>query len=135
MGKLLSANFYQSMDKLVPRYPTRVALLLPAFHAAQDEHGWLSPAILHEVADYIGIHPAQAREVASFYNMYHLEPVGRHFLRLCTNVSCSLRGADDLVAHCKKKYGVAAGETPRTARSPLSRRNAWAPVARPLPPC
>ena len=111
MGKLLSANFYQSMDKLVPRYPTRVALLLPAFHAAQDEHGWLSPAILHEVADYIGIHPAQAREVASFYNMYHLEPVGRHFLRLCTNVSCSLRGADDLVAHCKKKYGVAAGET------------------------
>jgi NADH-quinone oxidoreductase subunit E len=111
MPKLLSAQFYDRMDKLVPRYPTRVALLLPALHAAQEEHGWLSSDTLQEVAEYIGIHPAQAREVASFYNMYHLEPVGRNFVRICTNVSCCLRGAEDLVAHCERKYGVKCGET------------------------
>jgi NADH-quinone oxidoreductase subunit E len=111
MPKLLSKDFYDRMEKLVPRYPTRVALLLPAFHAAQDEHGWLSPEILAEIAAFIGIHPAQAREVASFYNMYHLEPVGKNFLRICTNVACALRGGEALVTHCKKKYDVDCGQT------------------------
>lgn len=116
MPKLLSSKFYEAMDRLVPRYPTRVALLLPAFHAAQAEHGWLSPDLLAEVAEYVGIHPAQAKEVASFYNMYHLKPVGRHFLRICTNVSCCLRGGEDLVDHCRKKYGVPTGETTKDGK-------------------
>jgi NADH-quinone oxidoreductase subunit E len=110
-NKLLSKKFYQEMAKLEPRYPTRVALLLPALHGAQDELGWLSPETLDEIATYIGIHPAQVREVASFYTMYNLKPVGKYHLKICTNVACCLRGADELVAHCEKKLGIRCGET------------------------
>lgn len=114
--KLLSQNFYQEMAKLEPRYPSKTALLLPALHAAQDEFGWLAPEVMEEVGDYIGIHPAQVREVASFYTMYHLKPVGKYVLKLCTNVACCLRGADELVEHCEKKFGVKCGETTHDKR-------------------
>jgi NADH-quinone oxidoreductase subunit E len=111
MEKQLSQKFYDSMKKLEPRYPTKVALLLPALHAAQEEFGWLSKETLTEVAEYIGIHPAQAREVASFYTMYNLKPVGKYHIKVCTNVACCLRGADELVEHLEGKLGVKCGET------------------------
>jgi NADH-quinone oxidoreductase E subunit len=110
-GKILSQKFYDAMKKLEPRYPTKVALLLPALHQAQEETSWLSPEVLEEVAAYIGIHPAQAREVASFYTMYNLKPVGKYHLKICTNVACALRGAEKLVEHCEKKFGVECGGT------------------------
>jgi NADH-quinone oxidoreductase E subunit len=119
MAKLLSEKFYAEMKKLEPRYPTKVALLLPALHAAQDEHNWLSPEVLEEVAAYIGIHPAQAREVASFYTMYNLKPVGKYHVKVCTNVACVLRGADGLVAHCEKKLGIEVGQTTADRRFTL----------------
>lgn len=108
------------MKKLEPRYPGKVALLLPALHAAQDELGWLSPETLEEVAAYIGIHPAQAREVASFYTMYNLKPVGKHHLKICTNVSCTLRGAEKLVKYCEKKLGLRRGETTKDGQFTLN---------------
>jgi NADH-quinone oxidoreductase subunit E len=111
MSKLLSEKFYNEMKKLEPRYPSKVAQLLPALHAAQDEYGWLPPEILAEVAAYIGIHPAQVREVASFYTMYNLKPVGKYHLKICTNVACALRGAERLVEHCEKKLEIRCGET------------------------
>jgi NADH-quinone oxidoreductase subunit E len=110
-NQLLSKSFYDQMAKLEPRYPTKQALLLPALHAAQDEFGWLPPEILEEVGEYIGIHPAQVREVASFYTMYNLKPVGKYHLKICTNVACCLRGADELVEHCEQKLGIQRGET------------------------
>jgi NADH-quinone oxidoreductase E subunit len=119
MAKLLSEKFYAEMKKLEPRYPTKVALLLPALHAAQDEHNWLSPEVLEEVAAYIGIHPAQAREVASFYTMYNLKPVGKYHVKVCTNVACVLRGADGLVSHCEKKLGIEVGQTTADRRFTL----------------
>jgi NADH:ubiquinone oxidoreductase subunit E len=85
--KTLSAKFYEAMDKLVPRYPSRVALLLPALHQAQEEKRWLSEETLDEIAAYIDIHPAQVREVASFYTMYNLKPVGKYHLKICTNAA------------------------------------------------
>ena len=109
--KLLSPKFSSEMKTLEPRYPTKLALLLPALHAAQDETGWLPDEILNEVAEYIGIHPAQVREVASFYTMYNLRPVGKYHLKICTNVACYLRGADRLVEHCEKKFGIKEHET------------------------
>lgn len=109
--KLLSPKFYEEMKKLEPRYPTKVALLIPSLHAAQDETGWLSSEVMDEVAAYIGIHPAQVREVASFYTMFNLKPVGRYHLRICTNVACFLREADKLVEHCEKKFEIKCGET------------------------
>ena len=111
MSKLLSQKFYDEMKKLELRYPTKVALLLPALHEAQREYGWLPGEVMDEIAIYIGIHPAQVREVASFYTMYNLKPVGKYHLKICTNVACCLRGADEIVKHCEKKLGIKCGET------------------------
>lgn len=117
--KILSQKFYDEMKKLEPRYPTRVALLLPALHAAQDETGWLPPEVLEEIGAYIGIHPAQVKEVASFYTMYNLKPVGKYHLKVCTNVACCLRGADELVEHCEKKFDIKCGETTKDRKFTL----------------
>jgi NADH-quinone oxidoreductase subunit E len=111
MAKVLSQRFYDEMKKLEPRYPTKVALLLPALHAAQEEVGWLPPDVMAEIGEYIGIHPAQVREVASFYTMYNLKPVGKYHLKICTNVACCLRGAEKLVEHCEKRFNIHCGET------------------------
>lgn len=119
-NKLLSERFYTSMKALEPQYPNKVALLLPALHAAQEEFGWLPPEVLEEVGAYIEIHPAQVREVASFYTMYNLKPVGKHDFRICTNVSCMLRGAYDLVRHCEKKFGIKCGEVTRDGKFSMS---------------
>lgn len=111
MEKVLSSSFYSEMKKLEPRYPSKVALLLPALHEAQKESGWLPPEALDEIASYIGIHPAQVREVASFYTMYNLKPVGKYNMKICTNVACTLRGAERLVEFCEEKLGIQCGET------------------------
>ena len=109
--KILSKKFYSEMTKLESRYPNKVALLLPDLHAAQDEVGWLPSEVLQEIGEYIGVPPAQVKEVASFYTMYNLKPVGKYHLKICTNVACTLRGADELVEHCEKKLGIKRGET------------------------
>ncbi len=119
MSKILSEKFYAEMKKLEPRYPSKVALLLPALHMAQEETGWLSPEVLEEIGVYIGIHPAQVREVASFYTMYNLKPVGKYHLKVCTNVACCLRGAEKLVEHCEKKWGITCGETTKDKKFTL----------------
>lgn len=111
MSKVLSQKFYDEMKKLEPRYPNKVALLLPALHQAQEESGWLPPEVLEEIGAYIGIHPAQVREVASFYTMYNLKPVGKYHLKVCTNVACCLRGSDEIVEHLEKKWDITCGET------------------------
>lgn len=111
MAKILSQKFYDAMKKLEPRYPNKVALLLPALHQAQEETHWLSPEVMVEIGEYIGIHPAQVREVASFYTMYNLKPTGKNHIKICTNVACALRGADELVQHCEKKLGIKVGDT------------------------
>src|SRR4051812_27337356 len=119
MAKILSENFYAQMKKLEPRYPNKIALLLPALHAAQDELTWLPSQAIEEIGEYIGIHPAQVKEVASFYTMYNLKPVGKYHLKICTNVACCLRGADELVEHCEKKFGIQCGETTRDKKFTL----------------
>lgn len=118
--KILSPKFYDEMKKLEPRYPTKVALLLPALHQAQSETGWLPPEVIDEVGAYIGIHPAQVKEVASFYTMYNLKPVGKYHLKICTNVACALRGSDRLVEHCEKKFDIRCGETTRDKKFTVS---------------
>ena len=117
--KILSSKFYEAMAKLEPRYPSKVALLLPALHQAQEEYGWLPAEVLQEIGDYIGIHAAQVREVASFYTMYNLKPVGKYHVKICTNVSCFLRGAEELMEHCERKLGIHAGETTKDRRFTL----------------
>jgi NADH:ubiquinone oxidoreductase subunit E len=79
---------------------------------AQDEHGgWLPPEALREVADALDLAPAQVEAVASFYDMLHLEPVGRHVVEVCTNLSCALVGAQQVVEAFERELGVHPGET------------------------
>lgn len=111
--RTLSEKFYKEIERLKPRYPTNQALLLPALHLAQKERGWISGEVMDEVAAAIGIPPPVVREVASFYTMYNLKPVGEHHLQVCTNISCALMGAEELLGHCERKLGIEAGDTTR----------------------
>src|SRR3954465_11269798 len=114
--KLLSEKFYKEIEKLRPRYPTNQAVLIPALHAAQREQGWLSSEVMDEIAAAIDVPPPVVREVASFYAMFNLKPVGKHHVKFCTNISCMLRGAEELVETAEKKLGVKLGETTRDSQ-------------------
>ncbi|MBV8394898.1 MAG: NAD(P)H-dependent oxidoreductase subunit E [Actinobacteria bacterium] len=94
------------------RYPegSRSAVL-PALRLAQEQHGYLSPRAIAEVADALDLTPAYCHAVASFYDMFHLAPIGRHLVEVCTNLSCALRGAQRVVEAFEEELGVRAGET------------------------
>jgi NADH-quinone oxidoreductase E subunit len=100
------------LDAVLADYPDRRSAILPALRMAQDEHGgWLPPEALREVADALELAPAHVEAVASFYDMLHLEPVGRHLVEVCTNLSCALVGAQQVVEAFERELGVRPGET------------------------
>ena len=84
---------------------------MPALHLAQNQYGWLTSEALREVADALDLTPAYCQAVASFYDMYHLEPVGRHMVEVCTNISCALVGAQQVLEAFEEELQVKAGET------------------------
>jgi NADH:ubiquinone oxidoreductase subunit E len=85
---------------------------MPALRLAQESHGgWLPPEALREVADALDLTPAYCKAVASFYDMYHLEPIGRRVVEVCTNLACALAGAQAVVDAFESELGVAPGET------------------------
>jgi NADH-quinone oxidoreductase E subunit len=101
-----------NVDELTAEYPDHRSAILPALRVAQDEHGgWLPPEALREVAEALELAPAQVEAVASFYDMLHLEPVGRHLVEVCTNLSCALVGAQQVVDAFERELGVRPGET------------------------
>jgi NADH-quinone oxidoreductase subunit E len=85
--------------------------VLPGLRLAQEEHGWLSPEALREVAAALDLTPAYCKAVASFYDMFHLEPVGEHLVEVCTNVACALVGAQQVLEAFEQELGVKTGET------------------------
>jgi len=109
---VLSEEVKTRITQLKDRYPHAKSALLPALHLAQGEHnGWLSDEVMAEVAEAMGLPPAEVRSVASFYTMFHRQPVGKHLVQVCTNLSCSLLGAGHIVEHVKRKLGIEVGET------------------------
>ena len=106
------STLYDEIREIRGRYPegTRSAVL-PALRAAQERHGWLPPEALREVADALDLTPAYCKAVASFYDMFHLQPVGRHMVEVCTNVSCALNGAQQVLENFESELGCRAGET------------------------
>jgi NADH-quinone oxidoreductase subunit E len=104
-------ELYDEIQKAAARYPQRRSAVMPALRMAQERYGWLSPDALREVADALELTPAYCKAVASFYDMYHLEPVGRHLVEVCTNVSCALVGAQQVLEAFEEGLGVHAGET------------------------
>lgn len=92
----MNARLREQIEAKMALYPDRRSAALPALEAAQRVHGWCSPAALAEVAEIMDVTPAYLESVATFYDMLETKPVGRHSIYVCTNISCSLRGADAL---------------------------------------
>jgi NADH-quinone oxidoreductase subunit E len=105
------ADLASEVEAIAYRYPDRRSLTLPALRLAQERYGWLPPEALREVADVLGLTPAYCQAVASFYDMFHLQPVGRHMVEICTNLSCALVGAQRVVDAFEAELGVPPGET------------------------
>lgn len=101
----------RSFQQLLTRYPTKKAALLPALQLAQRQWGYLSLEVMEYVAGRLELAPAEVRNTATFYTMFKKEPVGKYHVQVCTNLSCYLRGADEVMALCEKKLGVHAGHT------------------------
>jgi NADH-quinone oxidoreductase subunit E len=92
-------------------YPNGRSGVMPGLRVAQEHYGWLPPVALEEVADALGYTPAYCLAVASFYDMFHLRPIGRHLIEVCTNLSCALVGAQAVVDAFEAELGVPPGET------------------------
>jgi NADH-quinone oxidoreductase subunit E len=111
---VLSAQSQREIDAWLRKFPAdqRQSAVLAALHIVQDENGgFLTEDLLDAVADYLGMPRIAVYEAATFYNMYDLQPVGRHKILLCTNISCMLRGSEQIEEHLKKKLGIKFGET------------------------
>jgi NADH-quinone oxidoreductase E subunit len=105
-------TFYDEVQEIKAQYPMARSAVLPALRLAQERHdGWLPPEALQEVADALDLTAAQVQAVASFYDMLHLEPVGNHLVEVCTNMSCALVGAQQVLEAFERELGVATGET------------------------
>jgi NADH-quinone oxidoreductase subunit E len=105
------STFYDEVQELKGRYADWRSATLPALHLAQEKHGYLSPEALRECASALGTTPAFCESVASFYDMLHLKHVGRHLVEVCTNVSCALVGAQQVLERFEQELDVRAGET------------------------
>jgi NADH-quinone oxidoreductase subunit E len=109
---VLSTGAKEKILQLKSRYPQPQSALLPALHLAQREcDGWLSDEVMAQVAEVMGLPLAKVRSVASFYTMFNRQPVGKYLVQVCTNLSCSLLGAEHIVEHLKRKLGTEVGET------------------------
>jgi NADH-quinone oxidoreductase E subunit len=105
------STFAGQVREIAGRYPDRRSAVLPALRIAQERHGgWLPPAALAEVADALELTPAYCQAVASFYDMFYLAPTGRHIVDVCTNLSCALAGAQEVVDALGSELGIRPGE-------------------------
>lgn len=93
------------LESLQEKYPTRMALLLPALWMVQEERGWVPEPAIHEVASVLSLTPAYVKGVLTFYTMYHQHPVGRHFIQICTTSPCNICGAEDVVREVLAQTG------------------------------
>jgi NADH-quinone oxidoreductase subunit E len=106
------STFYDEVQELRSRYPDERSAVMPALQLAQERHGgWLPEAALREVADALDVTPAYCVSIASFYDMLHVKPIGRHVVEVCTNVSCAVSGAHGVVEAFESELGMHVGET------------------------
>jgi NADH-quinone oxidoreductase subunit E len=120
---LLSQTVREDIDDWLTRYPSdqKRSAVLAALRSVQHEQGYLSTEQMEAVADYLGLPAIAVYEVATFYSMYALQPVGQHTIAVCTNVSCMLCGADDIVEYIENKLGVKTGESTADGKFYLKR--------------
>ena len=121
---VLSDRTREHIDHWVAKFPPdrkRSAVIQGLFAAQQQNGGWLSDELVAAVAKYLDLPTVWAYEVATFYSMFELAPVGRHNVAICTNISCWLNGAEGIVRHCEQKYGIKLGESSADGRIYLKR--------------
>jgi NADH-quinone oxidoreductase subunit E len=111
MSPEFSEQMKKKLEEVIARYPKKRAALLPILHIVQQEVGNISSAEEKQVADLLEIKPIQVREVVTFYTMYNRQPVGQYHIQVCSNLSCSLLGAQTLIDYLKEKLGLGLGET------------------------
>jgi NADH-quinone oxidoreductase subunit E len=107
----MSSALYDEIQTIAAQYPQRRSAVMPALRLAQERCGWLPPDAFREVAEALDLTPAYCKAIASFYDMFHLEPVGRHMIEVCTNISCALVGAQQVLETFESELGIHAGET------------------------
>ena len=113
-SRALSEHTRHEIDEWIGRFPTgkhRSAVLSALRFTQEQNNGFLTPELMDGVAEYLRLAPVQVYEVATFYSMFETHACGRHHVSICTNISCMLNGAEDLVAHCEKKLGIKLGES------------------------
>jgi NADH-quinone oxidoreductase subunit E len=124
MSVQLSDHVREEIDHWVKKFPPdrKRSAVIAALHAVQHEnHGFLTAELMDAVAQYLGLPNIQVYEVASFYSMFETKPVGRHHVSICTNISCMLRGSQQIVDHVEKKLGIKVGESTSDGRIYLKR--------------
>ena len=97
-------------ERLIVRYPIRESMIMPALWLAQEQEGWISAEAIAYIAERIGTYAAKVFELATFYTMYHLEPVGRHHICVCRTLSCYLRDKQEIVDYLAKEIGIRPGQ-------------------------
>ena len=113
-ARLLNEHTRHEIDEWIGRFPTgkqRSAVLSALRFTQEQNNGFLTPELMDGVAEYLKLPSVQVYEVATFYSMFETHPCGRHHVSICTNISCMLNGAEDLVKHCEKKLGIKLGES------------------------
>lgn len=110
---MLSSQRIAEIDHWIAKFPSqwKQSALLQALRIVQDEHGWLSNELMEAVAEYLGIPKIAVFEVATFYSMYNLKPVGKHKIEVCTNISCMLNDSEKIMMHLEKRLGIKVNET------------------------
>jgi NADH-quinone oxidoreductase subunit E len=129
-----SDEFERRFAEMVPHYPTKRSVLVPALLYAQDEVGFLSDEVIAEIADRLGLTELEVRNVISYYSMLTTKPRGRFNVQVCTNISCMVRGGEEILQHCARKLGI--GHKGTTADGLFSLEEvecigacSWAPAA------
>lgn len=110
MSRLSPENLTLARE-IIGRYPRPKSALIPLLHLSQEQEGWISEEAMREIAELVGVTPAEVRGTGTFYEMFHFEPIGRYLLNICGTMSCALMGAGDLLHAAEEELGIRAGGT------------------------
>jgi NADH-quinone oxidoreductase subunit E len=111
-GRILTDEMFAAIEAFFPRYPTRQAVVLPALHVVNDRLGHVPPQAVVEIAELLGLAPAQVQDTLSFYGFFPQDqPAGRYVLRVCRSISCSVREGEELLEYLAQRLGIRPGET------------------------
>jgi NADH-quinone oxidoreductase subunit E len=120
MAFALSAERERELHEIVARYPNKMAACIPVLHLCQEQNqNWVNDDVITYVAHRLDLSPAHVKGVVTFYTLFNQKPVGKHQLWVCQTLSCALRGADQILAHCEKRLGCHVGETSKDGKVTL----------------